>query len=90
LTADPAAASDAYASVDARLTLRNAMQALPRLQRAVLVATYLRDHNDEQIAEMIGRTPATVRSLRHRGLKTLRATLGTAEAPPAVVAPLAS
>jgi len=76
LVIDPAAARDAYAPVDARLTLRRALRSLPRLQQAVIVGTYLRDHNDAEIAEMIGRNPVTVRSLRHRALKALAAALG--------------
>jgi RNA polymerase sigma-70 factor (sigma-E family) len=64
--------SDPFASVDERLALRAALATLPRLQRAVLVATYLNDHTDEEIAVLIGRRPATVRSLRRRGLAALR------------------
>lgn len=70
------ATGDPFAPVEARLTLREALGRLPRLQQAVLVATYLRDHDDGQIAAMIGRSPATVRSLRHRGLKALQIGLG--------------
>lgn len=76
LVADPVSETDAYASVDARLTLRRALRHLPPLQRAVLVGTYLRDHDDKEIAEMIGRSPATVRSLRHRALKALSDAIG--------------
>ncbi|HZN73302.1 MAG TPA: SigE family RNA polymerase sigma factor [Micromonosporaceae bacterium] len=75
LAMDPASGSDSYAPVEARLVLRHALRTLPRLQQAVLVGTYLRDHNDDEIAEMIGRSPATVRSLRHRALKALNASL---------------
>jgi RNA polymerase sigma-70 factor (sigma-E family) len=75
LAVDPASGTDSYAPVEARLVLRLALRSLPRLQQAVLVGTYLRDHTDDEIAEMIGRTPATVRSLRHRALKTLHASL---------------
>src|SRR5262249_15121772 len=82
LTVDPAADSDGFAAVDARLTLRRALRALPPLQQAVLVATYLRDSADDEIAELVGRSPATVRSLRHRGLKALAAALGTDGEPP--------
>jgi RNA polymerase sigma-70 factor (sigma-E family) len=75
LTDEPVSTGDSYASVDARLTLRRALADLPHLQRAVLVGTYLRDHDDNEIAEMIGRRPATVRSLRHRALKALAAAM---------------
>jgi RNA polymerase sigma-70 factor (sigma-E family) len=75
LDTDPPAVDDAYAAVDTRMTIRAALRRLPRLQQAVLVATYFRDHTDEQIAELIDRRPSTVRSLRHRGLKSLQAAL---------------
>jgi RNA polymerase sigma factor (sigma-70 family) len=75
LTVEPRSDADAYASVDDRLLLRQALRTLPRLQHAVLVATYLRDSSDDEIAELIGRTPSTVRSLRRRGLKALSAAL---------------
>jgi RNA polymerase sigma-70 factor (sigma-E family) len=84
---DPASTTDSYAPVDARLTLRRALRDLPRLQQAVLVGTYLRDHDDHEIAEMIGRRPATVRSLRHRALKALAAALGIDEPGHPAVAP---
>jgi RNA polymerase sigma-70 factor (sigma-E family) len=76
LTTDPPAVRDPYAAVDARLTLRVAVRRLSRLQRAVLVATYLDDSPDDEIAALIGRSASTVRSLRHRALKALRADLG--------------
>ncbi len=76
LTIDPVAAGDGFASVEARMVLRQALALLPRLQHAVLVATYLQDHTDDEIASMIGRSPSTVRSLRHRGLRTLHQALG--------------
>ncbi len=85
---DRPAAGDAYAAVEARLVVRDALTGLPRLQRAVLVATYLDDADDERIAELIGRTPSTVRSLRRRGLIAVRSALGVA--PNAAPAPVAT
>ncbi len=76
LTIDPASPSDAYSEVDTRAMLDGALETLPRLQRAVLVATYLGDLSDDTIATMIDRAPSSVRSLRHRGLQALRAALG--------------
>lgn len=73
---DPVSSVDSYAPVEARLTLRRALRTLPRLQQAVIVGTYLRDHDDTEIAAMIGRSQATVRSLRYRALKALGAALG--------------
>ena len=75
LTSDHQSGTDAYATVDSQLALDLGLGRLPRLQRAVLVATYLDDHSDDEIAQMIGRSPSTVRSLRHRGLKALRSDL---------------
>jgi RNA polymerase sigma factor (sigma-70 family) len=70
--AEPA---DGFAPAEARLVLRGLLHRLPRLQRAVLVASYLNDLTDAEIATLIGRAPATVRSLRHRALTTLRAAI---------------
>jgi RNA polymerase sigma-70 factor (sigma-E family) len=72
LIGEPSAGHDPYPSVDSRLSLDRRLQTLTRMQRAVIVATYLDDHSDAEIAHMIGRSTATVRSLRHRGLKALR------------------
>jgi RNA polymerase sigma-70 factor (sigma-E family) len=69
---DDRPAPDAYGAVDSRDVLRRAMAALPRDQRAVLVLGYLDDLPDEQIAAILDRRPATVRSLRFRALTTLR------------------
>jgi RNA polymerase sigma-70 factor (sigma-E family) len=66
------APDDAYAGVDERDSLRRGLMALPRLQRAVLVLGYLDGMADEQIAELLDRRPATIRSLRSRGLQALR------------------
>ena len=66
-----AAPHDAFASVDARDALRRGLARLPRLQRAVLVLSYLDDLADEDIAELLNRRPATIR-LRSRGLRALR------------------
>lgn len=67
-----AAPGDGYEAVEARDVLRRALRGLPRAQRAVLVLTYLDDLPDQAIAELLGRRPATVRSLRMRGLAAVR------------------
>lgn len=84
---DEPAPGDQFQAVEARDALRRAMATLPRLQRAVLVLGYLDDMSDDEIAELLDRQPTTIRSLRYRGLHTLRkqleshdlkeATLGT-------------
>jgi RNA polymerase sigma-70 factor (sigma-E family) len=80
MTIEPSSGGDDFATVDTRLQLRQALRTLPKMQRAVLVATYLQDFTDDEIAHVLGRAASTVRSLRHRGLKTLSAALGYDEA----------
>ncbi len=69
---ETAAPGDAYANVDARDLLRRGLAELPRMQRAVLVLSYLDDLADQDISELLNRRPATIRSLRWRGLQALR------------------
>jgi RNA polymerase sigma factor (sigma-70 family) len=51
------------------------LAALPYRQRAALVLRYYEDRPEAEIAELLGCRPATVRSLVHRGLSTLRTAL---------------
>jgi RNA polymerase sigma-70 factor (sigma-E family) len=53
-------------------TMRAALLALPVRQRAAIVFRYYEDLPEEQIADILGCRPATVRSLVSRGLETLR------------------
>ncbi len=50
----------------------DAVAGLPYKQRAALVLRYWEDRPEGDIAEFLGCRPATVRSLVHRGLRTLR------------------
>jgi len=50
----------------------DALASLPYRQRAALVLRFYEDRPDDEIAEALGCRPATVRSLVHRGLATLR------------------
>ena len=50
----------------------DALAGLPHRQRAALVLRYYEDRTEEEIAEVLGCRPATVRSLVHRGLAALR------------------
>jgi RNA polymerase sigma-70 factor (sigma-E family) len=50
------------------------LSTLGRKQRAVLVLRYYEQLDDESIADLIGCTPATVRSHASKALKTLRLT----------------
>lgn len=49
-----------------------ALQDLPDRQRIALVLRYYLDRPTDEIAELLGARPATVRSLVHRGLATLK------------------
>ena len=69
---DAPATEARYAAVEARDVLRRELTRLPRLQRAVLVLGYLDDLTDDEIAALLDRKPATIRSLRFRGLQALR------------------
>jgi len=54
--------------------LWNRLSALGRKQRAVVVLRYYEQLDDDAIADLLGCTPATVRSHASRALKTLRLT----------------
>lgn len=69
------APDDEYAAVDAWDQLRRMLIRLPALQRAVIVLSILDDLPDDEIAVLLDRAPATIRSLRHRGLRTMRKSL---------------
>ena len=58
--------------VDVPDPLLDAVATLPLPQRAALVLRYWADLPDDEIAVAIGVRPATVRSLVHRGLASLR------------------
>lgn len=58
--------------VDTRLDLVSALRALRPNQRAVLALRYFEDLPDDQIAEILGCRPATVRSHVLRALQRLR------------------
>ncbi|WP_344664529.1 SigE family RNA polymerase sigma factor [Catenulispora yoronensis] len=68
------AADGAEASADRDEAWR-LLATLPRKQRAVLVLRYYEDLSDQEIAGVMGCSPATVRSQASRGLATLRGNL---------------
>jgi RNA polymerase sigma-70 factor (sigma-E family) len=49
-----------------------ALEALPERQRHALVLRYYLDLSDDEIAELLGARPSTVRSLMSRGIAQLR------------------
>lgn len=54
------------------IELRDALERLSERQRIVVVLRYFVDIPDEEIAEVLGVRPATVRSLARRALRVLR------------------
>jgi RNA polymerase sigma-70 factor (sigma-E family) len=64
---------------DLRMTLVAALRQLPPRSRAVVVLRYVEDHSIESVAELMGATPAAVKSLNTRGLAQLRDLLGADE-----------
>lgn len=52
--------------------LSDALGSLPARQRSAIVLRYYGDHSEEEIAEVLGVRPGTVKSLLHRGLAQLR------------------
>ena len=68
--ADPA---DQHAAGD---QVRQALAALPRQQRAVLVLRYFEDLPEADVARLLGCSAGTVKTHAHRGLRALRTALG--------------
>lgn len=68
-TVDP---GNPYEGFDTWDELRLVLADMPALQRATIVLTYLDDLPDEEIAVLLERRPATIRSLRYRALRTMR------------------
>jgi len=56
--------------------IRQALQALPRQQRAVLVLRYYADLPEAEVADLLGCSLGTVKTHSHRGLRALRESLG--------------
>ncbi len=74
-----AAASD---GVDTRDLVRRELARLSVLQRAVVVLRYAEDLTEQQVAEVLGISPGTVKTHASRGLSRLRRTV-----PPALFGP---
>ncbi len=64
--------ADSCASTETRVVLLAALRTLSPRHRAVLALRYLEDWPDEDIAEVLGIAPSTVRSCAKRGLAALR------------------
>ncbi|MGK2947146.1 MAG: RNA polymerase sigma factor [Acidimicrobiales bacterium] len=59
-----------------RLLLAEALQRLPERQRAVLLASFVDDQTNHEVAERLSLPLGTVKSDIRRGLRTLRSHLG--------------
>jgi RNA polymerase sigma-70 factor (sigma-E family) len=65
-------------SAETRLSLQQALRALPAGKRAVLVLRYFDDLPEAQVASILGCSVGTVRSQTHKAITQLRAALGSA------------
>lgn len=74
--ADVEEAVDDCAIYDVRQELLDALSHLTTRQRRVIVLTYFLDHSDDDIAAIVGCALGTIKSLRSRGLSTLRKVYG--------------
>lgn len=69
---DQAAPGDAFADADQRRLVIEALRALPRRQRAVVVLRFLEDLTEVQTAELLGCSVGTVKSQCAKALARLR------------------
>ncbi|NHC45694.1 SigE family RNA polymerase sigma factor [Motilibacter sp. K478] len=69
---DAPAARDATEAVDSRLALAQALGALTRRERAVVVLRYYADLSEAQVADDLGITRGTVKSTSYKALAKLR------------------
>lgn len=72
---DIARASEPTPLTDERQALLHALRQLRRREREAVVLRYFEDLDDEQIADVLGCSRSTVRSLVHRALPRLKALL---------------
>jgi RNA polymerase sigma-70 factor (sigma-E family) len=69
---EPPVPGDPNAVLDERDRVWQALHALPRRQRAVLVLRYFEDLSEAEIADVLGRSVGTVKSQASRALAKLR------------------
>jgi RNA polymerase sigma-70 factor (sigma-E family) len=62
------------------LVLRDALLALPRHQRAVIVLRYLHGLDERQVAQLLGCSPSTISAQAARGRSRLRRSIEPAKA----------
>lgn len=63
---------DEHAQTEHRLMLLNCLSDLPVKNRTVIVLTYFADYTDQQISDITTWPIGTIKSLRSRGLASLR------------------
>lgn len=63
-------------SIDDRLTIRQAIHALPDTQRAVLILVYYHDMPQKEVSAVLEIPVGTVKSRLHAAIKSLKAELG--------------
>lgn len=85
----PAASESVDPALDERFAILAALRRLGRRERAAVVLRYYADRPDEEIAEILGCTRATVRSLVYRALPRLRRYLTEHPTPDELPAPAA-
>ena len=81
---DPA---DALASAEEAGQLHEAIHRLPEMQRAVVLLYLLCDSDYGRIAQVLGRSPGTIRSQMHNALRNLRSRLEHIRIQPAATSP---
>jgi RNA polymerase sigma-70 factor (sigma-E family) len=74
--------ADPATEVADRMLLRDALGTLPAKQRAVIVLRFVVDRPVDEVAQILGVAPGTVKSQTHDGLKALRRLLGHPPEPP--------
>lgn len=61
-----------YQRVDLRLALEQALRRLPPKQRAVIALRYLEQRSEQEVADLMGCSPGTVKSHTSRAMSSLR------------------
>jgi RNA polymerase sigma-70 factor (sigma-E family) len=67
------AGPDLYTDADRREAVRAALAGLPARQRAVVILRYHQDLSEQQVAQLLGISPGTVKSQAAKALARLRA-----------------